>query len=132
MISASRVMYHEIPFGVNVNLEEEKIFSIFDSQLRFMSYPNRWQTAVTFEFWDTMKVYHRIDYGLLDWLSDIGGLYNILALIFFMFLGRYLSNGTSLFVASELISEEKIDEEIKRSLKSASLKQEGDSSDETQ
>ena len=62
-----------------------------------------------------MKVYHRIDYGLLDWLSDIGGLYNILTLIVFIFLGKYLSNGTSLFVAYEIISTKKLDEELKRS-----------------
>ena len=74
-----------------------------------MSYPNRWQAAVTFEFWDTMKVYHRIDYGLLDWLSDIGGLFNILNLSFFILIKNYLEKGTSYFVASELISKQIIE-----------------------
>ena len=69
-----------------------------------MSYPTTWQTAVTFEFWDTMNLYHRTDYGFFDWLSDIGGLYNILSLIFFILLSLYISNGPSLFVATEMIS----------------------------
>ena len=72
--------------------------------MRFLPYDTNWQAAVTFEFWDTLKVYHRIDYGLLDWLSDIGGLYNILSLVFLIALGRYLADGPSFFVASDMIS----------------------------
>ena len=59
---------------------------------------------MTFEFWDTLNIYNRTDYGLLDWLSDIGGLYHILTRICFVFLGYYVRKGTSLFVATELIS----------------------------
>ena len=51
-----------------------------------------------------MKIYYRTDYGFLDWLSDIGGLYNIISLIFLIFLSQYVGNGSSLFVATELIS----------------------------
>ena len=72
--------------------------------MRFLPYSNNWQTAITFEFWDTLKVYHRIDYGLLDWLSDIGGLYNILSLVFLIALGRYIGDGPAFFVASDMIS----------------------------
>jgi len=45
-----------------------------------------------------------VDYGLLDWLSDLGGLYNILKLLAFLLLSSFISNGPSLFVATDLIA----------------------------
>ena len=90
MVSVSEVKYHNIPFGFDTTMEKTEIFSVFDAQTRIMPYKNRWQTAVTFEFWDTKTIFIRVDYGFLDWLSDIGGLYNILMLIAFMFIERYI------------------------------------------
>ena len=104
LTSVAKVNFNEMFFGLNLDKESQKIFSIFDSQLRFLPYDSKWQAAVTFEFWDTLKVYHRIDYGLLDWLSDIGGLYNILSLVFLIVLSWYIGDGPSFFVASDMIS----------------------------
>ena len=67
--------------------------------MRIMPYQNKFQMAVTFEFWDTKQLFIRTDYGVLDFLSDIGGLYGTLTMIAIAFIGRCVQNGPSLFVA---------------------------------
>lgn len=46
----------------------------------------------------------RIDYGILDLLSDIGGLYKVLQLSIYFLLMKLIEHGPSLFIMTTLIA----------------------------
>ena len=67
-----------------------------------MHYPNYFQNAVTFEVSLNQKHYIRKVYSLLDYFSELGGLFGFLARIF-MFLATSLNYfGSYQFLMAEL------------------------------
>ena len=54
--------------------------------------------------WDSQKYFKRIDYGVLDWLSDVGGLYKAIYFLFFSFVSFLLYDSADLVVTSELVA----------------------------
>ena len=62
----------------------------------------RWHCVVTYEFSPTLKKITRIDYGVLDWASNVGGLYNLLSKFFLFLLSFITAGGAHLFVGTQL------------------------------
>ena len=104
LVTISVVDYTKIPWGVNLEDSESTTFVADPKPLRFMPYANNYQASVTYEIWDSQKYYKRVDYGVLDWLSDVGGLYNSLALLVVLAHGWMVEGSSDLFVASELVA----------------------------
>lgn len=59
---------------------------------------------MTFEIFDTKKVLTRNDYGILDLLSDVGGLYKVLQVSIYLMLVKVIEDGPSLFILTNLIA----------------------------
>ena len=107
MIHLDEVTYDNIPLGINFVQSDQEIFTSEPASVRFLPYQGdqaNFQTAVTFELWSTKKTYTRVDYGFLDWLADIGGLYSVLHVFTLVLISNFISNGPSLFVATDLIA----------------------------
>ena len=75
--------------------------------LRILPYSILYQTAITYEFWDTRYLYLRKDYGLLDWLSDLGGLLDLFKLVAATIIGFFVVNAPSVFTATELTASQR-------------------------
>ena len=71
---------------------------------RILPYDNLFLNSVTYEVWDSQKYFKRIDYGWLDWLSDVGGLYDAIFLISMLIMYNFIWDSADLFVSSELVA----------------------------
>ena len=56
------------------------------------------------EIGESLKVFTRLDYGILDWLSDIGGLYKILQIGAFLLISNLIEDGPTLYLTTTMIS----------------------------
>ena len=70
---------------------------------------------MTFQIWDTKKVLTRIDYGILDLLADIGGLYKVLQIGIYLLLMKLVEDGPSLFIMTSLLARSEDEQLEKRS-----------------
>ena len=59
---------------------------------------------MTFEIGEALTVITRLDYGILDWLSDIGGLYKILQIGAFILISNLIEDGPTLYLTTTMIS----------------------------
>ena len=87
-----------------IDQQEETIFSFVEDSTRLIPYKIPIQTAVTFEIWDTKTVLTRIDYGILDLLADIGGLYKVVQTSIYLLLMKLIEDGPSLFIMTSLLA----------------------------
>ena len=71
---------------------------------RILPYDNLFLNSVTYEVWDSQKYFKRIDYGILDWLSDVGGLYDAIFLLSMLVMWNFIWDAADLFVSSELVA----------------------------
>lgn len=76
---------------------------MIDEPFRLLPYNNKFQNSVTFEISENMIVMSRIDYGIFDWLADIGGLFKILQIGIFILISKLIEDGPHLFITSTLI-----------------------------
>ena len=100
----AEVNFSEIPFGISVDPKQDLIFNLIDEPSRFLPYENTFQNSVTFEIGEALKVITRLDYGILDWLSDIGGLYKILQIGAFILISNLIEDGPTLYLTTTMIS----------------------------
>lgn len=112
-ISISEIQFTRFPLGIHLEDESDQIFTVIDDPLRILPYNNTFQNAVTFEISENKKILTRVDYGVLDWLSDIGGLYKILQMGVLMLVLMMNEHGPTLFVTTSLIKRKK-DQEVQR------------------
>ena len=63
---------------------------------------------MTFEISDTKKVYTRIDYGFLDLLADIGGLYKVLQIGIYLLMMKLIEDGPTLFILTNLLANSEV------------------------
>lgn len=77
-------------------------FSIADKPSRLISYKNKIQFAVTYELSQTRIAYMRIVYSILDFFSDIGGLYGALQPIFLGIVMVVQFQGAYSYVMSDM------------------------------
>ena len=60
--------------------------------------------AVTFEHDTSLRRVKRVDYGIVQWASDVGGLYNLLSKLFMFLLSFIVSGGAHMFVGTHLMT----------------------------
>ena len=75
---------------------------------------------MTFEINESLTIIKRHDYGILDWLSDIGGLYKILQIGTFLLISLIIEDGPALYLTTTLISRPEDHMNMKRSFKNKS------------
>ena len=119
MISITEIEYGLIPWGINLDQESQEYFAILEHPQRILPYKNNWQCAITFEYWTTLTMIERVDYGFLDWASDVGGLYDFIRIGLSLILSLLISNGPSMFVGTQLMTRSNVT--MKQSMDSSSL-----------
>ena len=65
--------------------------------------------AVTFEHSPNLIKINRVDYGILQWAADVGGLYNLLSKLFMFLLSYFVSGGAHMFVSTQLLTRARYD-----------------------
>ena len=65
-----------------MRLDEKQGFDIDVTETRVLPYKNTFQNAITFEMSMNRNEYTRTVYNIIDFMGDMGGLFNSLALIF--------------------------------------------------
>ena len=65
-----------------MRLDEKQGFDIDVTETRVLPYKNTFQNAITFEMSMNRTEYTRTVYNIIDFMGDMGGLFNSLALIF--------------------------------------------------
>ena len=94
----------KIPSGLGIFPEiEEIVWRNEKMPIRIMPYNKLYQSAVTYEFWDTKYVYIRNDYGFFDWQSDLGGFLGTLTLVASSIIGLIVTNGPHVFTSTSLV-----------------------------
>ena len=107
MVQISQVRFNRIPFGMDDERENDEFFSILEQPARILPYENLFWNSITYEMSEQRKVYTRIDYGVLDWLSDIGGLFKVVHTVIFLLISQLFKDGPTLFLTSMLVDQEK-------------------------
>ena len=72
-----------------------------------MNFGNNFQNAVTFEISRSQIRYVRYVYGLLDFLSELGGLHRSIKVICFSLVYFFQQNGAFYFIMGELFFNKK-------------------------
>ena len=103
MIQISKVHFNRIPFGIDLENEDDEFFTIVEEPVRILPYENLFWNSITFEMSERKKVYTRIDYGVLDWLSDIGGLFKVVHTGIFLLIYQLYKDGPALYLTSMLV-----------------------------
>ena len=102
MVTISSYRYRNRPFWAS---STSRTFFADSVAKRIMPYKNLYQTAITYEIRDTETQYRRIEGGIGDFLSAIGGLNSILVVgIGLLFKLLFGFNPADLFVTSELVA----------------------------
>ena len=73
---------------------------------RVLNFKNNMLNAVTFELSLHLDVYERQVFSLLDILSDIGGLYGALKVIFYIVITFFQWNGHHMFLMKDMFNAE--------------------------
>ena len=89
-------------WGQGIMEENEFIYHAKGLPTRIMPYSNTFVNAITYEIGSTKHVLHRFEYGLLEMLSELGGLFEIFRITGFVMIYVFLSEPLY-FVASSLI-----------------------------
>ena len=71
-------------------------------QSRVLPYPNMIQNAITFEVFLTQYEYFRFEYGIVDLLSELGGLFSVFKIAAFSLIYVFISD-PKLFILSDLV-----------------------------
>ena len=73
---------------------------------RVLNFQNNMLNAVTFELSLSLDVYERQVFSLLDILSDIGGLYGSLKVIFYIVITFFQWNGHHMYLMKDMFNAE--------------------------
>lgn len=58
---------------------------------------------MTYELNEDLTRFTRIDYGVLDWLADVGGLFKVIHLSIYLLIFQILRDGPSLYLTAMLV-----------------------------
>ena len=108
MIQRSEISYDEFPYGVGFIPTVREVFRIQNTSVRALPYVGDqlyFHTAATFEHSTSVKKIKRVDYGILQWAADVGGLYNLLSKLFLFLLSFLVGGGAHLFVGTHLMTQ---------------------------
>ena len=72
--------------SIGFDTEVHHLFDTFEGTLRVWDFPGDVHTAITFELNRDLMTINRKVYGILDWLSDVGGLAGALIAAFSVFV----------------------------------------------
>ena len=83
MITHTQLKLNDYHMSVgDLRKDESKGFEIDVTETRVLPYNNRFQNAITFEMSMNRNEFTRTVYNIMDFMGDLGGLFNALALIF--------------------------------------------------
>ena len=73
------------------------------TETRVLPYNNRFQNAITFEMSMNLNEYTRTVYSIMDFMSELGGLFSAITLIFGTIIGVLQYRGMYMIVTSLML-----------------------------
>ena len=109
MITKTDLKLNDYHWSVgDLRKEENKGFDIDVTETRVLPYKNRFQNAITYEMSMNRHEYTRTVYNILDFMRDMGGLFNALTLIFGTIIAILQYRGMYMTVTSLMLKTREI------------------------
>ena len=104
MVTQTHLKLNDYHWSVgDLRKDQHKGFDIDVTETRVLPYNNRLQNAITFEMSMNLNEYTRTVYSIMDFMSELGGLFSAITLIFGTIIGVLQYRGMYMIVTSLML-----------------------------